>query len=151
MSFRARLVETADTMLAKGTAKVDDIVAKAVAAYGTEFADEGTELAWRAARRQVTEYLRSLDGDDDGQDSIPGIAGMPRAICVGDYYVSTQRATWAELQAGRGRRQDNIGRARERLQKYDAFLDRVRAHMEADPAATVADALAAETAKADAA
>lgn len=126
----------------------DQVVSCAYNRYGDVFADETNRLVWDAARRIAKSVMRKFSEDDDGQQRLPGLH-LPTAIAVpqehGQYaYVQSEKATWADLQAGRTVRVDNVERAQARLDLYDDSLERLRPFMENDASCSVAEALRRE-------
>lgn len=103
-------------------------------------------LVAEAARRMAKKVLRDLSEDDEdpAQLTLPGLP-LPSALAVPDksgafYYVRTDKATWAEVVAGREVRDANVQRAQAKLDNYDDALDALRPLMEHDPTMTVAQA-----------
>lgn len=113
--------------------------------YASLFEIERDRLVWLAAARIVKEILRELSNDEEeAQLNLPEL-NLPSAIAVrgegGDYYyVSSRKATWTELLAGREERVHNVQRAQAKLDRYNETLGRLRPLMEPHPARTVQQA-----------
>lgn len=110
------------------------------------FEDEGERLADSAARRLASVLMKSLSEDEDAQEQLVfSDLVLPTAIAVptadGDYeYVRTDKATWAQLVAGRSLRELNVERAQAKLRRYDRSLGELQPFMADYPDRTVAEA-----------
>lgn len=126
---------------------VEKVVDCAYHRHGETFRQHAESMVLSAARAIVAKLMRDLTEDDDTEQlQFAGFGGLPSAICVqtpdGTYYVRADKATWSELLSGRDVRAENVQRAQARLSAYDETMDALRPVMEANPALTVADAVA---------
>lgn len=147
-----RLRETAHAVLAEtGRCTVDDVTQRAESDHGGDIELEARELVHKQIKRIVKDILNSLTNDEDDQDQ-PVLSGLklPSAIAVrrteddSYYYVRTESAVWAEIEAGLDEREQNIVRATVKRDQYETEMDRLRPWMADDPSVTVADALRRE-------
>lgn len=149
MNVHAVLRECAvDLLETEPNVTVEKVVDCAYHRHGDTFREHAERMVLAAARAIVGKLMRDLTEDDDAEQlTFAGFGGLPSAICVqtsdGTYYVRADKATWPELVAGRDVRAENVARAQYRLSAYDETLDTLRPLMAADPALTVADAVAA--------
>jgi hypothetical protein len=96
-------------------------------------------LVHKAVRDEILRRTHERP-EDSGQMSL--FPGLPAAIRVAENdFRPRDRATWADLQAGRQERVENIANAEKALALYDDDLERLRPYMEDAPEATVADAI----------
>jgi hypothetical protein len=145
VNIRAVLRECATDLLAtEPTVTVDKVVTCAWQRHGDAFDDARDNMVMQAARDIVAKLMRDLSSDDE-QQTLPGIAGLPSAICVpaesGTYYVRADKARWEELQLGRAVRVQNVDAAQRKLDLYDRAMKDLRPYMLGRPEVTVADAL----------
>ena len=147
MNIRAVLRQcAADLLETEPTVTVDKVVACAWQQHGEAFDEARDIMVMQAARNIVAKLMRDLSTDDE-QPSLPGMSGLPSAICVpaesGTYYVRQDKARLHELEMGRAVRVGNVDAAQRKLDLYDTALRSLRPYMETDPEMTVADALRA--------
>lgn len=147
VNVRAVLRECAlDLLETEPKVSAEHVVRCAYQRHGEVFAQATEKMVIDHARRVAADIMRGLSEDeDDAQLTIPGL-GFPSAIAVvspdGTYFVSTHKATWNELVAGRNQRVQNVRAAQAKLDKYDEGMDTVRPYMEDEPdAVTVDDAI----------
>lgn len=78
----------------------------------------------------------------EGMD-LPAFIAVRRSDSEETYYVRTGNATWADLQAGRQERVNNVAAAQAKLDAYDESLLRLEPIMAANPDMTVNEAIQA--------
>lgn len=117
---------------------------------------ESERLIVDSIRKRVRRALKDMSEDDDsGQLSFPGLS-LPAVITIpaenasGFVCLRTDKATFAEIEAGELVRSRpppssstprNVDRARRRLRTYRAAVKVLRPIMENDPTMTVAEAV----------
>lgn len=148
MTVRSILTACAiDLLETEENVTVDQVVGCAWKNHADEFAAERDRLVWDAARRVCKDVLRALSEDDDAdgpQLQLPGLT-LPSTIAVptdsGDFvYVRSDKATWAQLLAGRMVRERHVQAATRKLDLYDEALAMLRPLMEGDETCTVREA-----------
>lgn len=121
----------------------DEIFDHAWANHRDVMTGESERLIRNAGIRIAKEVMRNLSSDDqDGQQRLPGV-DLPSAIAVpiadGYVYVRSDKATLAQLDAGRTVRVGNVEAAAAALDRYDRAIERLRPHF-AGTAATTREA-----------
>ncbi len=97
------------------------------------------DLVRKAVRDEIIRRTKERP-EDHGQMAL--FPGLPAAIRVDENrYVPRDRATWADLLAGRQERVENIANAEKALALYDNDIERLRPYMADDLGVTVADAI----------
>lgn len=147
--LRSAVAETWDRALdAERSVSVPAVVARVMSDYPALVAVESQRLA----REAITRWVKGLARTESESGSQLTLAGFPAVIAVptgpdedeegdpGYRYMRTTKATWADLDAGRGVRVANVTRAQARLDAYDTGLERVRPFMEGTDR-TLAEAL----------
>lgn len=147
MNVHAVLRECATDLLeTEPHVTVDQVVGCAYRRHGESFLEAQQQMVLAAAKTIVAKLMRDLTDDEDEQLALPGIA-LPSAIAVqdpdGTYYVRSDKATWAELLAGREVRATNVSAAQAKLDAYDESVETLRPFMEDRPGLTVAEAVRA--------
>lgn len=108
-------------------------------------ADADAHMLRRVAA-EAKNYMHAGAFTSQGQTFFEGM-DLPAFIAVRKtgaeeiYYVRTGNATWADLEAGRQERVNNVTAAQTKLEAYDESLYRLRPIMENNPTMTTNEAL----------
>lgn len=113
----------------------DEIVECARRTYPSVFAIETERLVLAAARRQAKALMGDQSTDDQHQPKLPGIL-FPTAIAIPDgdeyRYVRCDKATLAELEAGKIIRIRNVEAAIAKLDAFNASFETLRPYFDED-------------------
>jgi superfamily I DNA and RNA helicase len=141
-----------DALNRGGRCRIEDVVACVISDNEEVVREEMERLAHNAIHRKVKEFFRRAAENDGVETGAPGQLGLPgfaepAAIAVstddgGVEYVSFAAATWADLNAALGEREQNFERVEKRLLDFREKVAYLRPFMELAPDRTVAEAAA---------
>jgi hypothetical protein len=128
-----------DALFNESTLNPTSLAERFIEAQSAIVDEHAHRLVRDAVRKEIVRRTNERP-EDSGQMSL--FPGLPAAIRVAENdFRPRDRATWADLQAGRQERVENIANAEKALALYDDDLERLRPYMEDAPEATVADAI----------
>lgn len=143
LSPREIIRAVTDEMLGTGSPTAGEIADEALRRYPDVWILESERLGSLARVQLAKEGLRAREAMLQGM--LPGW-NFPAAIAVrneaGDVrYVRTDRATWADVLAGKAEREHNVRAAEQKLAEYIEAMDFLRPLMAGAPDITVGDAV----------